>query len=329
LPAQVGRGSKGTVKYGILQGHDLNAASAKLAAFACMTGLAMLCLPAQGASDVTDADKNSTLGLGAPAEDVDAAVPALNLWRSLTVSQGTTRHHYREPDPLGRVRPLDSETGSVPTTQVSLRWRGKVDHALPELALQAQASYAQGQTAYRGYLQQGNTLTPYSASTGNTLKTWSLRVGLPLNAFTRQPWARRIAPYAEQSWHRWQRELTQYGETFAWQTTTLGVMAVWPLAELGLPQLARFVLETDLAVGRSRRSHITVPAMGFAADLGEAGVQSASLALHYAVTPTWLLGLRYAAQRKNFGASHRVLGLQYPGASYSGQGLLVSVGAHF
>lgn len=295
-----------------------------------MTGLAMLCLPAHGGSESADAaNEFVTLALGAPAKDIDVAAPALNLWRSLAVSQGTTRHHYREPDPLGRVSPLDSETGSVPTTQVSLRWRGKVDHALPELALQAQASYVQGQTAYRGYLQQGNTLTPYSARTGNTLQAWSLRGGLPLNAFTRQPWARHIASYAEQSWHHWQRELTQYGETFAWQATTLGVMAVWPLAELGLSQLDRFVLEADLAVGRSRRSHITVSALGFAARLEETRIQSAALALHYEVARTWLIGLRFEAQRSSFGASPIVVGLQYPGAIRSRKSLIASVGYHF
>lgn len=62
--------------------------------------------------------------LKAPAEDNKAAASALRFWRSLTLSQGTTRHDYREPDPFGRVNPLNSETGSVPTTELTLRWRG-------------------------------------------------------------------------------------------------------------------------------------------------------------------------------------------------------------
>src|ERR1035437_2249603 len=230
--------------------------------------------------------------LAVPAEDNKAVVPELRFWRSLTLSQGTTRHDYREPDPFGRVNPLNSETGSVPTTELTLRWRGQLAQALPELAIQARASYAQGQTDYNGYLQQGSTLTPYSARTGNTRQAISLRVGVPLNAFTEQPWAQHIAPYVEQSWHHWQRNLTQSGEAFAWQTPTVGVIAVWPLAEMSLPQLARFTLEADLATGRSRNTRMDAPALGFAADLDETGKQSAALALHYAVTPTWLLGLR-------------------------------------
>lgn len=267
--------------------------------------------------------------LDAPAEDNKAAVPALRFWRNLTLSQGTTRHDYREPDPFGRVNPLNSETGSVPTTELTLRWRGQLAQALPELAMQARASYAQGQTDYNGYLQQGSTLTPYSARTGNTQQAISLRVGLPLNAFTEQPWAQHIAPYAEQSWHRWQRNLTQYGETFDWQTTSVGVMAVWPLAEMGLPQLARFTLEADLATGRSSNTRMAAPTLSFFADLSETGEQRAALALHYTVTSTWTLGLRYTTQRSNFGASASVGGLQFPGASYNSQGWLASVGAQF
>lgn len=266
---------------------------------------------------------------GAEPVDATSATSTQSLWRSLTISQGMTRHDYSEPDLLGRVNPLDRETGVIPTTQVTLRWRGRPTQAFPELAVQAKASYAQGQTDYNGYLQQGNTLTPYSARTGNTLQALSLRVGLPLNAFTQKPWAYHIAPYVEQNWHQWQRNLTQYGETFDWQATRLGVMAVWPLAELGLPQLARFTLEADLAIGRTRNTHMAAPALGFAADLGEADIQSASLAVHYAVTPTWLLGLRYAVEQRNFGASPMVGGLQYPGANHRGQSLLVSVGINF
>lgn len=289
----------------------------------------MVVAPACGAAPIESANESVQPALAAPAEDNKAAAPALRWWRSLTISQGSTRHHYREPDPLGRVNPLNSETGSIPTTQITLRWRGQLAQALPELALQARASHAQGQTGYNGYLQTGATLTSYSSRTGNTLQAYKLRVGLPLNAFTQQHWAQHIAPYAEQSWHRWQRNLTQYGETFTWQTTSLGVMAVWSLADLGLPQFSRITLEADLATGRTRNPHMAAPALGFAADLGSASTRSAALALHYAATPTWLLGLRYEVQRMSLGASPTVAGLQYPGSSNSTQSLAVSLGYHF
>ncbi len=293
----------------------------------------VVCLTAY-ASQLWAMDESPSGGAVELADENEAIAPAAHLWRSLALSYGSTRHHYREPDPLGRVDPLDSETGSIPTTQATLRWRGKLAQALPEIAVQAQASYAQGQTDYNGYLQSGMTLTPYSARTGNTLRAYNLRVGLPLNAFTRQPqgqnnWAQHIAPYAEQSWHHWQRNLTQYGETFTWQTTSLGVMALWPLVDLGLPQFSRFTLEADLSTGRTRNPHMAAPALGFAADLGSASTSSAALALHYEATSTWLLGLRYEAQRMSFGASPIVAGLQYPGSSSNEQSLAVSLGHNF
>lgn len=262
-------------------------------------------------------------------ENNNAVSLAASLWRSVSLSYGSTRQHYREPDPLGRVDPLDSETGSIPTTQATLRWRGKPAQALPEFVVQAQATYAQGQTGYNGYLQSGITLTPYSARTGNTLRTYNLRVCLPLNAFTQQLWAQHIAPYAAQSWHHWQRNLTQYGETFTWQTTSLGVMALWPLADLGMTQFSSFTLEADLATGRTSNPHIAAPTLGFAADLGSTNTRSAALALHYAATPTWLLGLRYEEQSMSFGASPTVAGLQYPGSSSNEQSLAVSLDYHF
>lgn len=254
---------------------------------------------------------------------------ALRLWRNVALYEGIARHDYREPDPLGRVNPLNSETGPIPTTELKLRWRGQLAQALPELVVQTHVSYTQGQTDYRGYLQQGVTLAPYNARTGNTLQALSLRLGLPLNAFSRQQWAHHVVPYVEQSRNRWQRNLAQYGETFAWQTTTLGAMALWPLADLGLPEMSSFTVEADVSVARTRRPSMSAPALGFVADLGEASEHHLALGLYYAVTPTWMLGLRYQAQRTNFGTSASVAGLEYPGASRNHQCWLVSIGTHF
>lgn len=295
---------------------------------ACVVSLMLVALRG-GAQSVESSNESTSPTLVAPAQGHKSVPPELRLWRSLTLSQGTTHHDYREPDPLGRVNPLNSETGSIPTTEMTLRWRGQLAGALPELVVQAQVGYAQGQTDYNGYLQQGVTLTPYGARTGNTMQALRLRVGLPLNALIEQPWAQHIAPYAEQSWHRWHRNLVQYGETFDWQARTFGLMMVWPLAGSGLPQLTPLNLEVDLATGRSNNSRMAAPTFGFAADLGETDKQNASLTLRYAVTSTWLLGLGYAAQWSKLGPSSNVSGLQFPGAHYKSQGLSVSVGAHY
>ena len=286
-----------------------------------------MCLSAY-ASQSWAVNESPSSGTDRPADYHEAAAFAPS-WRSLSLSYGSTRHHYREPDPLGRVDPLNSETGSIPTTQATLRWRGKLAQTLPEIAVQAQASYAQGQTDYNGYLQSGSTLTPYSARTSNILRAYNLRVGLPLNAFTQQHWVQHIALYAEKSWHHWQRNLTQYGETFNWQTTSVGVIVLWPLADLGLTQFSRYTLEVDLSSGRTRNSHIDVPALGFAAELGNTSSRRAALALHYTATPSWLIGLRYEEQRMSLGASPIVPGLQYPGSSSNEKSLAVSLDYHY
>lgn len=302
-----------------------------LRALTLSIGVALLMVAPQSgvAAPIDSANESTQADPAALAEGNRTATATLGSWRSLTLSQGITQQDYREPDPLGRVNPLNSETGSIPATRVTLRWRGQLVQALPELALQARASYAEGQTDYNGYLQQGLTLIPYRARSGNTLQALSLRVGLPLNAFTTHQWAQHISPYAEQSWHQWQRNLTQYGETFSWQSTSLGVMALWPLADFGLSQFSRFSLEADWAIGRTSSPHMAAPSLGFAADLGSANTRSAALALHYAATPIWLFGLRYEAQSMSFGSSPIGAGLQYPGGSTNTQSLEVSLGRRF
>ncbi len=290
----------------------VSASSVKLTTQVCMTGLAALCLPVH-ASEFEPKEVTSHS----------------SLWSSLALSHGITRHDYREPDPLGRVDPLDCETGDIPTTQVTLRWRGKLTQALPEITTQAQVSYAQGQTDYNGYLQQGITLIPFQARTGNTFQDYRLRVGLPLNDFTQQPWGQHIAPYTEQSWHHWQRNLMQYGETYTWQSTSLGVMDLWTLADFGLPKFSRYTLEADLSVGHTHTSHIDAPGLGFTADLASTNIHSAAFALHYAVTPAWSMGLRYQTQYINLGASPSVAGFKYPGSSNNQQSYTMSLSRIF
>ena len=127
-------------------------------------------------------------------------------------------------------------------------------------------------------------------------------------------------------WNRWWRNLTHTARGFGKPPPSSdGIVAA---GGGGLPQLAPFHSEADLAIGRPQSPH-GAPALGFAADLGRAGIQRAALELHYAVTPHLRLGLRYAAQRSNFGASASVAGLQFPGSSNSEQSVAVILSHHF
>lgn len=79
------------------------------------------CLAAY-ASQLWAVDESPSSGADEHADNNEAVAPSVRSWRSLTLSLGMTHHHYSEPDPLGRVDPLDSETGSIPTTQATHRW---------------------------------------------------------------------------------------------------------------------------------------------------------------------------------------------------------------
>lgn len=88
-------------------------------------------LSACAAQEAGLSDRNHWSLLDEPADDNESVAPSAHLWCNIALSYGSTRHHYREPDPLGRVDPLDSDTGSIPTTQATLRWCGKLAQALP------------------------------------------------------------------------------------------------------------------------------------------------------------------------------------------------------
>lgn len=87
-------------------------------------GAASLMLVAARAGAESIESQNESVTFAArDAAGQESSSPELRLWRSLTLSQGTTHHDYREPDPLGRVNSLNSETGPIPTTELKLRWR--------------------------------------------------------------------------------------------------------------------------------------------------------------------------------------------------------------
>jgi hypothetical protein len=81
------------------------------------------------------AEELPSWGLNESAVDDVTTSPVARMWRSLTLSYGTVRENYREPDPLGRVDPLDSETGSIPITQTTVRWHAELSQNLPAYTL--------------------------------------------------------------------------------------------------------------------------------------------------------------------------------------------------
>ena len=261
-------------------------------------------------------------GLPAQAADADANVcntPAFN-WqkhnRFIGIEAVNIAQNYREQDTQGLTPDgvLNSETGTWRGTALQARWQGQLG-AVP-LWLQAQAVQASGQTAYNGYLQSGNTLTPYRALTGNTLQQTSVRVGLPIAVPVTIPAdepALQLVPYVEWANRVWQRNLVQYSETYTHTTHSLGLLAQWRM----FANHPQWVLEAGYQQGYQQSATLSAPSLGFAADLG-AGVQTqSSLALHYRPMPAWSLYLQATQIDCTNGASPVVNGLQAPPSTKS------------
>jgi len=117
--------------------------------------------------------------------------------RSISLQGLTLQQDYREIDTQGLTADgiLNTEKGHWQGNALQARWQGQLPIGTTAMAtrlplwLQAQTAQATGQTDYNGYLQSGNTLTPYRAKTGNTWRSHSVALGVPLALALMQIWA--------------------------------------------------------------------------------------------------------------------------------------------
>lgn len=238
--------------------------------------------------------------------------------RNLSLHASRTAQRYSEQDTqlLTADGVLDSEAGHPTGWGAQARWQGELDAlgALP-LWLQAGAERSSGQTDYNGYLQNGTTLTPYRAKTGNTWQSESLRVGLPLTADNWPQW--QFIPYADWTHQRWQRHLVQYSETYTQRRQSLGLLVQWQpdWPDLtGRPEEGRKPWLVELGHQRSvsQQGRVNAPMLDFAAIQPLGPTQQTELRVRYAISPRWHLKLQAQSQRTNTTASAVVNGLQSP-----------------
>ena len=239
------------------------------------------------------------------------AYAAADLWashnRQLQIAALQTQQNYRETDTQGLTADgtLNTERGHWQGTALQGRWQGELalaTHSLP-LWLQAQTAQATGQTDYNGYLQSGSTLTPYRAKTGNTWRSHSVALGVPLACPQAPHW--QVVPYVQWASQHWQRNLVQYGETYRHNTRSLGVLAQWQPAP-------GWLLEASHQQGRHTRASLNAPTLGFAASQGLARQTQSSVAVHYQINPGWGLQLQAVQTTYTHGASAVINGLQAP-----------------
>lgn len=242
---------------------------------------------------------------------------------------GTHRQNYRERDisVLTVDGTLDTEVGNQKTISVALRWQFETGWLLHLRGIRQS-----GITYYNGYLQAGNTLTPYAALSGNTATQYGMTIGYALNASTLDliPEHWQVSPLLYYSQHHWQRNLVQYGETYDHATRALGVLLQWQ------PRLGT-VLEVQTLQGESRPARVSVPTLNFAATQPGGSFSEWQLAVSQdasALTGTeslkhWRITARYINSRYDHAASPVVNGLQAPPNQHSSSSWMVGMQRQF
>lgn len=226
----------------------------------------------------------------------ESAQPWRHQNRSIGIAVGTLQQRYSESDPLARTSDgiLDAEQGNLPAVTLTGRWQGPLAGRpeLPDLHLQAQYRYAQGDTGYSGFLQSGNVLTPLRATSGNQIHDLRLRAAVPLIQGPSWQWL----PFVEYRHHQWLRELAQYQERFDDDAALLGLAAQWRAAP-------RWMLEAEMAAGRVFRAHMSAPALAFDADLGKRDLWRASLSAGYDLAAHWRVKAAAEFAQSRYGSS--------------------------
>lgn len=237
--------------------------------------------------------------------------------RHLSISATQLQQRYREQDiqSLTTDGTLNTERGSAPGYALQGRWQGDLplgSRSLP-LWLQASATWAQGQTNYDGYLQSGSTLTPYRAKTGNTWRSYSLALGVPIALGQGQAgqaqW--QVVPHLQWASTHWQRNLVQYGESYRHTSAGPGLLLQWAAS----PQ---WLLEAGAAWRKQSPVQVRVPQLGFEAQQSGGTQRILHLAAawqppsHWPAAEHWCIAAQAQHSRWANGASPVVNGLQAP-----------------
>lgn len=231
--------------------------------------------------------------------------------RSISLQALSLQQNYRETDTQGLTvdGTLNTENGNWQGNALQARWQGQLplgtsnQSAHLPLWLQAQTAQASGQTDYNGYLQSGSTLTPYRARTGNTWRSHSLTLGVPM-AWAQAPhW--QVVPFVQWASQHWQRNLVQYGETYRHTTLSAGLLTQWQVAP-------GWLLEASHQQGRHTSARLSAPTLAFAASLGLGHQTQNTFAVHHRPSPHWGLQLHVVQTTYTHGASAVVGGLQAP-----------------
>lgn len=223
--------------------------------------------------------------------------------RSLALGISVTDMRYREIDTQGLTNDgnLNTERGLIAGGDLQGRWQAGDDAELP-LWVQGNIDWSQGRTAYQGYLQNGNHLTPYAARTGNSSMTINSSIGLFLPVIEKMV---QIVPYVDIGWRRWQRNLVQYGENYTHIIPCVGLLLQWNIRP-------GWVVEVNHQQGYQHSAHLNVPSLGFSAPLGRSKQQKTGLHMYYYFNDRWSIKMQLNHTQYGNGQSVVVNSLRAP-----------------
>jgi hypothetical protein len=237
------------------------------------------------------------------AQANDATWAAYN--RTITVNLGVLKQDYTENDShsLTTDGKLDTELGTLNRAGLGARWQAQ---SFP-LLLQATARRSTGGTHYNGYLQSGNLLTPYSASTDNTLLDYTVRAGLLIAQGENWQWV----PFVEFQQHRWQRGLAQYTENFSHTAGLAGLQVQWR-QRADSKAAGPWSFELEGATGRILSVYMDAASLNFDQSLGKRGLWQLGATLGYDLTPQWRISADTSVRHSGYGQSALQGGLLEP-----------------
>ncbi len=220
--------------------------------------------------------------IGAQAQD----------WQ-IQLSAGQANLDYQENDNAGLTPDgvLNSETGATPMATVSLIHKNNLlkhsDNRAWTPYGRLDFQYARGDSDYDGYLQSGDTLSPYQTTTDNRI--WQADIALGAQKPLTDTLS--ITPTLNLSHRQWQRQLQQYQEDFKHTALLAGIAIDWQPLD-NQPML----ITASGQVGRTLNTQIDVPELGLKQSIGHA--------------KTWQLGVEGQYQFSNdfsvnAGVSHR------------------------
>jgi len=241
------------------------------------------------------------------AQASDIAWAAHN--RILTVNFGYLNQDYTEHDPYGLTADgtLDTERGNINSAGFGARWQAET---IP-LQLQATARRSNGGTHYNGYLQSGNSLTPYSATTGNIMLDIAARAGFPIAQSENWQWI----PFIELQHHRWQRELTQYTENFKHTAGLAGLQVQWRQRADADAAIGMWSFELEGAAGKMLDADMRADSLGFNQPLGKRSLWQLGATASYDIAPQWRISADAHTQRLGYGQSAIQNGMSEPSST--------------